>query len=223
MVRGFLGRNWELVKFNPTHKLKVNRMSDEGKVAPDGKTELQSLKAKADVMGIKYHPATGLKKLRDLVNAKLDPDSVPDKPSKSKAKKEEVVVKKELTQAERAARNRQTANALVRVKIMCMNPNKKNWPGQFISVANKSIGTIRKFIPFNADDGYHIPQVLLTELQDKKCQIFVNKKTRNGVTMRKGKLIPEFSIQILEPLTAKEMKDLATKQAVRGSIDNDDE
>lgn len=51
------------------------------------------------------------------------------------------------------------------------------------------------------------------------CQIFVTDKSKNGVTVRKGKLIKEFAIEYLEPLTQQELDELARRQAMAGSID----
>ena len=51
------------------------------------------------------------------------------------------------------------------------------------------------------------------------CQIFVSASLPNGEKTRKGKLIKEFNIEILPPLTEQELKDLAKEQAARHSID----
>lgn len=114
---------------------------------------------------------------------------------------------------------------LVRVRITCMNPAKKEWEGEIFTVGNSNIGTIKKFVPFDVDEGWHIPQIMLTMIKERQCQVFTTSKTKNGpsavgaIAVRQGKLIREFAIEILDPLTPEELQDLAQRQAMSGSID----
>ena len=110
-------------------------------------------------------------------------------------------------------------NRLVRIRIQCMNPLKKEWPGEIISVGSAKMGTFKKFIPFTADEPYHIPQIMYEELMSRKCTVFTTKSLPNGQKVRKGKLIAEFAIEVLAPLTAAEIKDLAQRQAMAAGQD----
>lgn len=167
-------------------------------------TELDLLKEKADTMGISYHPSIGVEKLKEKIAAKTE-SITPKKNEKE-------------TIAQRNARLRKEANKLVRVRITCMNPMKKNWPGEIYSVANKAIGSIKKFIPFNAEEGFHVPQVILGILKEKMYQSFyvVNVKGRK---VKRSKLVKEFAIEELPDLTIEELQELATKQAMAQSAD----
>lgn len=159
----------------------------------DKADELQLLKERADQMGISYHPSIGLDKLKEKLNTKLD-----------SPKKE--------TESQRFARLRKDANKLIRVRITCMNPAKKNHPGEIFSVSNKAIGCVKKFVPFEAEEGWHIPQVLLPVLKDKMYQSF-HIVTVGDQKVKRPKLVKEFAIEELPELTVEELKDLAAKQA----------
>ena len=168
--------------------------------------ELTTLKARADALGVGYHPSIGLEKLKEKVNAALAPKEEPT----------EVVSKKD---GDERMKLRNEAAKLVRIRVTCMNPNKKEWDGEFITAGNAVVGSFTKFIPFNADEGWHVPHIIYEQLRDRECQVFVTVRDSKGNATRKGKLIREFSIEILPPLTPEELKDLAQRQAMAHSID----
>ena len=169
--------------------------------------ELTSLKQRADLLGISYHPSIGLEKLRDKVNAALS--------SQEETKPEEVSqdpVAETMDQKRR--RLRDEAAKLVRIRVTCMNPNKKEWEGEIFTVSNNAVGTVKRYVPYNAEDGWHVEQILLNQLRERQCQIFVTDKDSRGNKIRKGKLIREFAIELLDPLTDKELAELAQRQAM---------
>lgn len=180
--------------------------------------ELTVLKARADLLGINYHPSIGIDKLREKVNAKIQGQAAPDV-----AVNEQPVsagpVARPPTAEELAKAHYDAAMKLIRVRLQCMNPNKKEWEGEIFAVSNRVIGTVRKYIPFNAEDGWHVPQIMLDMLEARQCQSFYSVKVANGNTVRKGKLIKEFAIEILPPLTPDELAELARRQAMANSID----
>jgi len=171
------------------------------------KTELELLKEKADIMGIKYHAAIGLVKLKAKVNEVLT-----DEPKEEKAEVVNAPTVAETLAAKRQ-RLRKAANALKRVRLTCMNPNKKKWKGEFFSVSNRYIGTIKKFIPFEAPDGWHIPVVLLDMIRDREFLTFYTEKV-NGQDVKRTKTVREFAIETLPRLTKAELQALAKVQAV---------
>lgn len=179
--------------------------------------ELTALKARADMMGITYHPSIGLEKLREKVNAAMtqpisEPAPVVAAPVVNEAPQVE-------TEGQRATRLKRDASRLVRIRVTCMNPAKAEWPGEIISVGNAVIGSFSKFVPFNADEGWHVPNVIYKVLQDRQCQVFTTIIDSRGNKSRKGKLIKEFAIEVLPDLTTEELHDLAQRQAMAGSIE----
>lgn len=173
--------------------------------------ELSSLKARADLLGLSYHPSIGLDKLRT---------KVADAIAGIKEEPEQIVVAPvvESTQAANT-RMRNAALELVRIRVSCMNPNKKEWEGEIFSIGNSLIGTQKKFVPFNSEEGWHVPRCIYDMIVGRECQIFVSHKDARGGTIRKGKLIKEFAVEVLPPLTGEELEELARRQAMAKSID----
>jgi len=165
--------------------------------------ELALLKERADMMGIKYHPSIGLDKLKEKVNEILVIEESPV----------------EETPGQKRTRLIQEATKLVRIRVTCMDPNKKGWPGEIFTVSNDVIGTVKKYVPFNAESGWHVPNIILKHMKRKKRQEFRTVKTRNGMQIKEGYLVPAFAIEELSPLTEEELKELARKQAMNHSID----
>lgn len=194
---------------------------EEKKEEPVVDTELEGLKERAKVMGIRFHPSIKLEALKAKVNAILKSK---EKEEKKKAKVVQnaasnagvvVPIRRKLSKVERIRRD---ALRLVRVRVACMNPNKREWEGEVIAARNKYTGSVKKYIPFNADSGWHVPYILYKRLLDKKCQIFVNITDASGNKMKQKKQISEYSVEVMKPLTDSEIKELAAQQA-RGSID----
>ena len=165
--------------------------------------ELATLKARADMLGITYHPSIGVEKLKEKISAVTS----------NQPKEPETVVGD--------VKNDPKADALrlIRIRLQCMNPAKKEWEGEIISVGNSVVGTVKKYIPFNADEGWHVPKMLFDYLNEKQCQVFVTVNDGRGNSIRKGKLIKEFSIEVLPPLTADELKEMARRQALGRNVD----
>jgi len=123
------------------------------------------------------------------------------------------------SKAAKLARLRKEASRLIRIRISCMNPNKKEWEGEVFTVSNSAVGTHKKFVPFNNEDGWHVPNIIYKHLLERECQIFQTVKGPRGNKIRKGKLIKEFAIEVLTPLTPVEIQELATQQAMGNNID----
>ncbi len=174
--------------------------------------ELTTLKARADLLQVSYHPSIGLEKLREKINAKLA-EGEGEAPAADKD-----VVESGEAQAQKRLRLKREALKLVRVRITCMNPLKKEHEGEIITVSNNAVGTVKRYVPFNADDGWHLEHILLEQLRERQCQVFYAAKDDRGNKVRKGKLIKEFAIEVLDPLTETELKELAQRQAMAKSV-----
>lgn len=184
-------------------------MSNEFEDVIETPSELDSLKARADMLGVSYHPSIGVDKLRDKVNAAMATPSAQD------------VTPEPAVESENAARRRHMNEAaeLVRIRVSCMNPNKKEWEGEIFTVGNSVVGTFKKYVPFNAEDGWHVPRIIYNQLTERQCQIFVAHKDSRGNTTRRSKTIKEFAVEVLPPLTQTELTDLANRQAMSKAID----
>lgn len=194
--------------------------------------ELTTLKKRATTLGIQFHPAIGLDKLREKVAIKLrgtTEEEVLEKmntqigsvatDSHKEYSLEELLKgyiesQNNLTEAQSKNAAIKEANKLVRIRLTCMNPTKRDFPGEIITVSNSVVGTLKKFIPFNSSEGYHVPAMMLQALKERQCQIWVNGKDVRGTQTKKAVLVPEFAIEILPNLTEAELKDLAQRQAI---------
>jgi hypothetical protein len=167
----------------------------------DTPDQLTVLKGRADLLGISYHPSIGLDKLREKIAAAM-----------SEEKSEITSVDQLSNKARQELFNE--ANELIRIRVTCMNPAKREWEGEIFTVSNTVVGTFKKFVPFNADDGWHVPRIIYNQMVDRQCQVFYSAKDDKGNSVRRGKLIKEFAIEVLPKLTEEELKELAQRQAM---------
>ncbi len=189
-------------------------------------TELDLLKMQAAQLGISYQGNVGVETLKARIKAKLESTEGADE-SEGEGESEEqsataeaptTPVTKKLTRAEQEQKFRDDQARdelkLIRVRIACLNPAKANLRGEIITVANKYVGTVRKFIPFgeDADAGYHVPAILLRELKNRKFNSVKTSKGDKGQMVVQQRLVPEFAIEELEPLTQEELDKLAAVQ-----------
>lgn len=176
----------------------------------DVPTELELLKKRADDMGLKYHHKIGKDKLKKMVNEALE----------NEPEEAEVVAHNPLTETKHArhSRLRKDARRLIRCNIVCNNPNKKGYDGEYFTAGNSVVGLLTKFAKYNTTEGYHIPNVIYKYLLTKQCQIFQTASDKRGNKTRKGKLINEFNIQVLDNLTKKELIELARRQSAAGTV-----
>lgn len=196
-------------------------MSNDNETTQD---ELTSLKARADLMGLQYHPSIGLEKLREKINAAIEQTSdsaTGDKAVEGAQVAADVIAATPVaaeTQLQYHARKKREANELVRVRVTCMNPAKSEWDGEIFTAGNSLIGSVTKYVPFNNEEGWHIPRILYNMMRDRMCQIFITAKDSRGNTTRQGKLIKEFGIEVLPDLSADELNELAQRQAMAHTV-----
>lgn len=182
--------------------------------------ELTTLKARADKMGLSYHPSIGLEKLRAKIAAALEgkTDESGDEEN-APANSQVAAAPVAETENQRRLRKKREAGELVRIRVTCMNPNKRDWDGEIFSAGNSTVGTFKKYVPFNADEGWYVPRIIYNMIVQRMCQVFVVKKTARGVSIKEGKQIREFAVEVLPNLTEEELHDLAQRQAMAKSID----
>ena len=162
--------------------------------------ELDSLKNKANLLGVKYHPSISAEKLREKIAA-----AQAGEPEAGEPKKENSLL------AERAAL-RAEALKLVRVNITPMDTSKREYHGDIFEVSN-TVFSVKRFVPYNTVDGTHVEKAILDNLREKRVQIFVKKKV-NGRETKEGKLIAAFGIEVLEDLKPEELRELGRRQAL---------
>ena len=65
------------------------------------------------------------------------------------------------TQAQKRTRLNQEARALRRIRITCMNPNKKAMTSEIFTISNSMVGTVKRCVPFDTEDGWHVEDMIL--------------------------------------------------------------
>lgn len=195
-------------------------------MSDDQNTELEALKKRADQIGLKYHPAIGVDALKAKLTAALENEELPeeddgledlsDAPAQAssipKPQVQAPAGPRTLTKQELRIQQYNDARKLVRVRVTCMNPMKKEWQGEQFSVANRNI-SINRFVPFETE--WHVEQILLNMMRERQYLSFVSKRVGpQQMEVKEHKLVREFAIEILEPLTQQELKDLAQRQAM---------
>lgn len=167
--------------------------------------ELEALKRQADLLGVQYAKNIGVDALRKRVAAALDTDATalttptaekPSEPSRAQLRAE--------------------AAKKIRVRISCHDPMKKEYQGEIFTVMNGVVGVFKEFVQF--DHPWHVTNIILEQIKEKKYQQFYTTKDSRGNKIRKGKLVNAYSIEYLPPLTKEELAALAADQKARGAI-----
>lgn len=187
---------------------------------------LVQLKKQADELGINYHPNIGFSTLEQRVETALaakaqsqetTPEVVTEPIKEDRAHVRNTGTGRLMTPNEVREMRKKRNLELVRVRVSCMNPNKKDWKGEIFSIGNSEIPTQKKYVPFNSQEGWHIPRMMVNWLKEKKYQTFVTETDHRGREVRRGIQQNEFAVEILPPLTAEEFKELKRRQALKAS------
>lgn len=116
------------------------------------------------------------------------------------------------TRAQIFAERKAKAEEMVRVRVTCMNPIKASLPGEFFSVGSNKLGNFMKMVPFNAPDGWHVPRILYNHIKNKKYAVRKTVKQPGQREYTTDVLVPEYAVEVLPPLTEKELAELKTLQ-----------
>lgn len=198
--------------------------SNEQQTSNGPEAELAMLKQRATTLGLNFHPNIGLETLRERVNAKINGETEVSefeqvRPTAT-TQTPRVLSKFEQEQQIRHQQQRDHMK-LVRIRIACLNPDKKDLPGEVFTVANRYLGTVRKYVPYGeqTENGYHVPHVLYEDLKQRRFQQVHVRKNHLQQEVITKKLVLEYSIEVLEPLTEHELARLANTQAASHAID----
>jgi hypothetical protein len=108
---------------------------------------------------------------------------------------------------------------LIRLRITNMNESKADLNGEIFCVMNKYLGIVKRFVPYGepTDEGWHVPYVIYKQLRDRKF-LQVKTKTVKGQIQVDTRWVKEFNLEIMDPLTETELKQLATAQAAAAGL-----
>lgn len=173
------------------------------------KTERDLLKEKADLLGITYAGNISTDKLRELVNKANEPEG------------------NELVQSSgnsTTASNINSANDFrlemtkkVRVLLTCNDPMMKDYDmTPYYSFSNSALTLPAITVPLGVE--WHIPYAYVLMLQAMECKIPVKSKDTKGRAITIRRTIKKYNVNILPPLTPKELEELKQAQIMRDGI-----
>lgn len=176
-------------------------------------SELEVLKAKAKLMGISHSPNIGVDALREKINAKLNDEPEPEPEVTDEGDDEVQVPTPGLREYMRLREMK-----LIRLRITNLDPKKSDLKGEYLTFANKWVGTITKFIPFGeeSEDGWHVPFCIYKMLDDRKFLQIKTTKNRKGEEVVTQKWVKEYSLEVLKPLTKSEIEAIKQAQVADG-------
>ena len=174
-----------------------------------GTKKLASTLAKVRTKEYKEEPKDDKLEITGNVKHRSLPGSTPE----SRAAKEKHIASINTMTAEQAAMK------LVRVVVTPNDPGMVNYPGLIFTVGMSGINNgrmIKKFVPFSNEDGWHVPTIILRQIESAEMQKFKTINRPNGEKVLEPYLTKKFNVQILPDLTNAEIKRLADQQAAAG-------
>lgn len=177
------------------------------------KLEKKELMAKLRELGIKFSPNSGIDTLRAKYEAAFTSSgsSSEEQASSTPMKTEK---KSKATSFQEAYRENMK---LIRCSIRNNNPAKNGLHGEIITFANPVIGKVSKYVPWDAaGTAYHIPVCIYKILKRRKYLSITSHVDRNtGRIVVERVFKPEFTIDVLPPLTKEELAKLKEAQIAR--------
>lgn len=174
---------------------------------------LEDVKTELESHGVKLHHKTGEAKYRETLEAVLSgtynatPVEKTVEVQQPKAEKVE-----ELTREQKAMR-------LVRVIVSPNDPVRSGFPGHIFTVCSSKLNrgrAIKKYVPFNNEEGWHIPHIIYEQIKSAQMQKFKPVKMANGETTMQPYLTRMYNVEVLPPLNQHELDALASAQKARG-------
>jgi len=188
--------------------------------------ELSMLKQRAKLMGMTFSGNIGLEALKAKVQAKLDGEA---EAQEEALEQEEHTLPVELARSATQAPVKTARQLmyeqemkLVRLRITNLDPKKKDLPGEIFTVANETLGAVKKYIPYGevTDGGYHVPFIIYRQLLEREFLNIRTRKDNRGRTHVETSMSREFALEVLPPLTEKELAQLAAQQAAAAGMAN---
>lgn len=177
-------------------------------------TRMESLKAKADQLGIKYKSNISETALAKKIESVLNDESTAKDESdadESEQDGEEEESKPKPKKLDKAA-ERKRSQKLIRVIVRPLDPRRTQLDGELVMTGNSVIGTTGKFVPFNIETGFHVPEIIYNALKDRTFTEFYTVEDAQGNEHTKSRQKKAFLIEVLDPLTESEIREIKIRQ-----------
>jgi hypothetical protein len=160
--------------------------------------KLSLLKMEATQLGIKFHPSIKEAKLKDKIQAY--------KKAAAKAAGTPKAIKEEVVSAGHTRRElKRKQLELVRIQVSPMNPHMKGLKGQIFTRQNALVGRVSQYIPFNSPHGWHVPRILVDDLESREYLTFYTWEDSKGREHKGHRLAKAYSITYMPPLTPEQV------------------
>ena len=176
--------------------------------------DIEDVKAELIGRGIKMHHKTNAIKLRKTLQDNVDKNDaeVPVEVKPSPVKPAKVKKKPGMTLEEKCLH-------LKRIIVTPNDPELSGHSGLVFTVMVSAVNNgkaIKKYVPFNNEEGWHVPNVIVNQITNAEMQKFKSVKAPNGDTVLQPYQAKKYNVQVLPDLTQKEIDKLAASQAARG-------
>ena len=176
--------------------------------------DIEDVKAELTGRGIKMHHKTNAIKLRKTLQDDVDKNDtkVPVEVKPSLVKPAKVKKKPEMTLEEKCLH-------LKRIIVTPNDPELSGHAGLVFTVLVSSVNNgkaIKKYVPFNNEEGWHVPNIIVNQIANAEMQKFKSVKAPNGDTVLQPYQAKKYNVQVLPDLTQKEIDKLAASQSARG-------
>ena len=192
-------------------------MEDTTSAVPINSMTDEEIRQELTDNGVTLHHKTGTKKLASTLA------QVRTKEYKEDPKKSDLTGPSEAAKAAKAKHlaamqtPEKLAMKLTRVVVTPNDPTMVNYPGLIFSVGASGLNNgrmVKKFVPFNNEEGWHVPQIILNQIENGQMQKFRTVTRANGEKVLEPYLTKKFNVRILDPLTGEEVeKVLAASKA----------
>lgn len=184
--------------------------------APTPEQAIAYLKKQATTLGISFKANVSVETLRKQIEAKLA-----DPAEESEGEVQTLGITAAQAKAIATEANYDKAMKLHRVVITAMEATKAtNLESESFTAGNSVVGTVTRVIPFGVE--WHVEEVLLNSIREKKFQLFVNKKNAKGVEVTTARLAPAYNIATLPELTPEEIQEIADRQERTRTFQDED-
>jgi hypothetical protein len=184
----------------------------------------EEIKQELKEYGVKFHHKTGSSKLAELLHtARENPEAmVQDIPVATDDRPYEGGLPDASEAAKAAAAKALTTTGekkalkLVRIVVTPNDPLMSSYPGLIFTVGASGLNggkMIKKYVPFNNEEGWHVPQIILNQIEHAEMQKFKTVTTPNGEKVLEPYITKKFNVRILNPLNKEELERLAASQA----------
>ena len=178
---------------------------------------IDMLKDKARRMGLSFSPNIGEDTLANKIQEhETKTQGLLDETAEEAAADTGVIDKRTLR-----IRARRNAQKLIRVNITPNDPMRIQMLGELIFTGNAEIGTLGKFVPFGTPKGFHIPVMIYNIMKERTYTHYRYSKDAQGNEITTAVQRAAFNIEVLEPLTAAQIKRIADRQLLQQQWDEE--